>query len=259
MSKLKFQTLGSGPDIVMLHGWAMNSGVWGEFGDVLSRKYRLTLIDLPGHGVNADLKIDSVNDLLDELARITPSRAVWIGWSLGGMLAVQFAALYPARVSALLALSVNPKFVQSTDWRRAMPESEFDQFGSSLLTQPDETIRRFVALQCLGSGMSGAQVRTLQTKVLETRPSLDGMLSSLSWLAALDLRPALRSLEMPVLSMLGERDRLVPQAVSADWVALNSRIQVRLIAGAGHAPFLSSRAEVTSAAFEFLESHVART
>lgn len=243
----------------MLHGWAMNSGVWGEFGDVLSRQYRLTLIDLPGHGVNADLEIDSVNVLFDELARIAPSRAVWIGWSLGGMLAVQFAALHPAQVSALLALSVNPKFVQSTDWLRAMPESEFDQFSEALLTQPDETIKRFVALQCLGSGMSGAQVRTLQAKVLETPPSREGMLSSLGWLAALDLRPALRSLDMPVLAMLGERDRLVPQSVSADWEALNSRVEVRLIAGAGHAPFLSHRAEVVTAMSEFLESHVART
>ena len=52
MRKVYVETLGEGPDLVLLHGWAMHSGIWGSVRSQLAQYFRLHLVDLPGHGVS---------------------------------------------------------------------------------------------------------------------------------------------------------------------------------------------------------------
>ena len=44
------QTTGNGPDVVLLHGWGMNSDIWEDVIEELAGSYRITVVDLPGHG-----------------------------------------------------------------------------------------------------------------------------------------------------------------------------------------------------------------
>ena len=75
---------GSGPHLVMLHGWSMHSGVWHDLAERLAQRYTLHLVDLPGHGQSdwhdGDMQLDN---LLPALAQHTPDKARWLGWSLG--------------------------------------------------------------------------------------------------------------------------------------------------------------------------------
>lgn len=50
MTQLHIESLGHGPDLVLLHGWAMHSGIWSGVQDQLARQFRLHLVDLPGMG-----------------------------------------------------------------------------------------------------------------------------------------------------------------------------------------------------------------
>ena len=50
MNPLYSHTLGSGPDVVLLHGWGMHSGVWEDVVEALLDHHRVTVLDLPGHG-----------------------------------------------------------------------------------------------------------------------------------------------------------------------------------------------------------------
>jgi pimeloyl-[acyl-carrier protein] methyl ester esterase len=52
MRKVYVDTLGEGPDLVLLHGWAMHSGIWSSVRSQLAQYFRLHLIDLPGHGAS---------------------------------------------------------------------------------------------------------------------------------------------------------------------------------------------------------------
>ncbi len=52
-ASLHVEIRGAGPDLVLLHGWALHGGMWGPWIDELSRRARLHLIDLPGHGRSA--------------------------------------------------------------------------------------------------------------------------------------------------------------------------------------------------------------
>ena len=53
MSALHVEVRGSGPDLVLLHGWALHGGMWGPWLDHLATHRRLHVIDLPGHGHSA--------------------------------------------------------------------------------------------------------------------------------------------------------------------------------------------------------------
>ena len=50
MTKIHTETYGLGKPIVLVHGWAMHSGIWRLFARELAKHYQVTLIDLPGHG-----------------------------------------------------------------------------------------------------------------------------------------------------------------------------------------------------------------
>jgi len=49
---LYHQAIGDGPDVVMLHGWGLHSGVWAETATALAPEFRVTRLDLPGHDVD---------------------------------------------------------------------------------------------------------------------------------------------------------------------------------------------------------------
>ncbi|HEY1034206.1 MAG TPA: alpha/beta fold hydrolase, partial [Pseudoxanthomonas sp.] len=85
---MHIETTGSGPSLVLLHGWALHGGVFAPLVQRLSDRYTLHLVDLPGHGHSRDsdipLSLDATVDAL--LARTPP--AAWLAWSLGGLFAL---------------------------------------------------------------------------------------------------------------------------------------------------------------------------
>jgi len=74
----------------------------------------------------------------------------------------------------------------------------------------------------------------------------------------LDLRLALSRLKCPIKLVLGERDSLIPHTMEADARSLNSALEVVLIKGAGHAPFISHPVECEQAVMTFFESEKSR-
>ncbi|MDI1302222.1 MAG: pimeloyl-ACP methyl ester esterase BioH [bacterium] len=226
------------PHLVLLHGWGMHSGVWENFLPLLAPYFQVTVIDLPGFGKTAaDISPDG---FLHALPALVPAPALWLGWSLGGLLALEMAMLYPQRVRALCLLAATPCFVQREDWLTAMPASVFGGFCDALQEHPQATLARFLALQCKGSVSMKADIRFLQAVLAaEKMPSDKTLGEGLQQLACLDLREALRRLAMPVQVILGEKDSLIPVAVAGALQVLNPAVNVTVVDGAAHLPFVS--------------------
>ena len=112
-------TAGEGPALVAVHGWAMHSAVWSDFMDRLRERYRVTCIDLPGHGRSANVPVpDSLDGWAAACAEVAPPRAIWVGWSLGAQVALRFATRCPGRVERLVLFGATPRFEQAADWPR---------------------------------------------------------------------------------------------------------------------------------------------
>lgn len=234
-------TTADAPALVLLHGWGMHSGVWQHFIPLLTPHFHVRCIDLPGYGRSAHVAVpDSLETLADLLLTVAPARAVWAGWSLGGLVALAFASRHGVHVSHLALLAATPCFVQRKHWQCAMSPQDFEAFAASLRQNAAATLKRFLALQCRGSISGKADLRFLQGVAGAVPvPAVPALMKGLELLRAEDWRPVLPVLGMPLLCLLGEKDELVPVAVAAAVSVLQASVMVRVIPAAAHAPFVS--------------------
>ena len=78
--RLHNHTIGMGEDLLLLHGWGMNRAIWGGFPDALAERFRITLVELPGHGESEyDPACTSLDAWTEAALAVAPERAVWIG------------------------------------------------------------------------------------------------------------------------------------------------------------------------------------
>lgn len=246
------------PGLVLLHGWGMNAAVWAGLPPALSAAGSLVSIDLPGHGARpfppgaTDLDAWAAACLAQ-----APRRAVWLGWSLGGLVAMAAALRAPERVAGLILMTATPRFVRAPDWPAAMAAETLAQFHAGLLADPAATLDRFLALQVRGSEAARATLRTLRRELAE-RPAPNPLALGLGLdlLRDADLRPRLAGLVCPSLWLFGSHDALVPAAaapaVAALLPAAPGPTRVQVIRGAAHAPFLSHPAETGALIGAFL-------
>ncbi len=255
---LYVKTFGAGPDIVLLHGWGLHADIWEETTQRLATVFRVTLIDLPGHGRSAAM--DGTFDLgalAAAVAAVAPSRAVWLGWSLGGMVAMRLAIEHPERVAGLILVASSPQFVRSADWPHAMEMQVLEAFTQMLEQDYHDTLQRFLALQTLGSARGGETLRFLRELASRHRsPPPATLRSGLAILRDANLRPRLREIVCPVQLIFGQRDALVPLAEALDIKEIWPNARWHAIKGAAHAPFLSHPDDFFAVVDEFLHEQI---
>jgi pimeloyl-[acyl-carrier protein] methyl ester esterase len=234
---MHIETQGTGADLVMIHGWAMHAGIFAGFARALAPHFRLHLVDLPGHGYSRD---DTGSlDPAECARRIAGSvpRAIWLGWSLGGLVAMRTALDEADQVRGLVLISSSPRFVVSDDWTFGVQPSVFAEFGAGLAGDYRGTIERFLALETLGSDHARAELRALKADVFaHGEPTMSALTEGLRVLDATDLRADLSRIRAPSLWIAGRRDRLV-DADAMQWSAAQTGGRY-VECNSGHAPFL---------------------
>ncbi len=258
--KLNYLVYGTGKPIVLVHGWAMHSGIWGDFAQQLAHSHRVICVDLPGHGQSSVLEPFELAAISAALASTVANEAAcWLGWSLGATVALDFAHRYPERVSSLVLLSGNPCFCRSpvasltTAWP-AMNDQVLQQFAEQLRDNSQATLLRFLALQVLGSDHYKRLLAELKQSTAACPPPDSATLAGgLAILKQADLRAALADLVIPVMAILGGRDTLVPVAVGEAMRQIQPLLQVQVLDKAAHAPFLSHPQAVLALVRDFLD------
>ncbi|MBT6021836.1 MAG: alpha/beta fold hydrolase, partial [Candidatus Thioglobus sp.] len=106
-------TTGTGKDLVLLHGWGFNADLFNALIEKYQNQYRITKIDLPGHGRSKDVA-GGIDEWCDEIIKILPKNPILLGWSLGGLLAINIAT--KIQLSRLILIASSPNFVQNKNW-----------------------------------------------------------------------------------------------------------------------------------------------
>ncbi len=228
--------------LVLLHGWGMHSLVWDTIMPGLLATRPVVVIDLPGMGRSplpgGDFTLDF---LVEQVLRVAPPRALWLGWSLGGMVAARLAERFPDRVEALITVATNPCFVAREGWPQALSPQVLQHFRALYAEDAQGTLIRFLALQCKDSVTMKDDIRFLREIVFHHGlPASKALRCGLEILQDVDLRDTFTQVKTPTLHVLGEHDNLVPLTVREDLQALQPGAQVAVIAGAAHLPFLSA-------------------
>lgn len=241
--------MGSGPDMVLIHGWGMNSDVFEPITFLLSQYFRLTCIDLPGHGRSVgESWPEKLPVLVDQLLAIAPAPAVWLGWSLGGLLAIEAALKEPNSINRLILLASSPRFTRTDNWPCAISENELFQFMVGFDQTPLKTLLRFSAFQFQGVAEPVRGLRFLRNLLDRSiQPELPALKRGLKVLLETDLRRELADCTQPSGIILGERDALIPSCIGTELVSTIPGIRNIQIRGAGHAPFITHPKEVVSA------------
>jgi pimeloyl-[acyl-carrier protein] methyl ester esterase len=235
----------------------MHSGIWGDLPMHLAKHCRVTTLDLPGHGrsalnsdrgmINEDISL-SLSALTDSVAALCPGPAIWLGWSLGGLVALNAALLQPSKVAQLVLVGATPKFVQAPDWPHAMPVETFAEFAQGLARDYRATLLRFLSLQAGNSDSARALLKTLRTEMfIHGDPQPEALAAGLAILEQTDLRANLEKIRVPALVVHGSHDRLAPPAAGAYLAAQLPHAHYHCLEGAGHAPFLSHAAQFADA------------
>ena len=242
---LHVETTGRGPDLVLLHGWAMHGGVFAPLVEVLRDDFTVHRVDLPGHGLSRDSGIAlELEACVDAVAARVPADAAWCGWSLGGLVALQ-AARRGVPMRALAMLCATPCFVRRPDWPHGMPVDVFRGFADGLRDDWRGTLDRFLALEAFGSDHAREALRNLREALFARGEPAPGVLAEgLAMLEQADLRPALSGLALPAIWISGRRDRLVDPRAMAAAAALMPGAHHHVVEQAGHAPFLTHAGEV---------------
>ncbi len=116
---------GAGSPLVMLHGMGASSATWSGCRELLEQHHEVISMDLPGHGRSsvdddpAEYTRDRALGHLDELLASVSGRPILIGHSLGGYLALAFAATRPGVARGIVVLNTGPGYrdpVKREEW-----------------------------------------------------------------------------------------------------------------------------------------------
>jgi pimeloyl-[acyl-carrier protein] methyl ester esterase len=257
MSQIYQRTIGQGQPIVLVHGWGMHSGVWGDFAEQLAQHYQVICVDLPGHGKSGAIdKFNLVTVAAALVQAISVKNACWLGWSLGATIVLEVAKCYPDKVSHLVLLAGNPCFIQQIgdkgeQWP-GMPVGQFDLFSQRLQKDEKATLLQFLSLQVYGLKDMKNYLNSLRQKMANhLLPCRDILHSALAVLKHSDLRPHLATITQPMLWLLGEQDSLVPAQLGL-YLDKYPTIQVHIVKDAGHIVFLSHTSLTVAAVIAFL-------
>jgi pimeloyl-[acyl-carrier protein] methyl ester esterase len=253
--KLAADKIGQGEDLVMLHGWGMNSSVWRDFAERLADHYRVTMIDLPGHGRSPYAGQEQLQCWAESCLEVAPEQAVWLGWSLGSMVTLDAALQAPQRVKGILVVSGMPRFVQDEDWPHAMKLKTLEQFIELLGDDMSRALERFLAIQMLGSDLAVEVVRGLKSRLKERPdPNPEALQAGLELLKHCDLRDRLDQIACPSTWIYGSRDTLAPSGAAEILPQWLPEATTYTVERAAHTPFLSHPAETEKLLLASLEA-----
>lgn len=251
---MHIETRGHGPSLILLHGWAMHSGLFEPLAARLAGRFTLHLVDLPGHGHARDDDGALEPAVLGrELVARIPG-AVWLGWSLGGLVALRAALDHPGQVRGLVMVASSPRFVQGGDWPHGVRPSLFREFGDALGRDFRGTLDGFLALETQGSIEVTQELRELRAQAFQRGdPAPHVLQQGLRLLDRADMRDELATLRVPSLWLSGRRDRLVPPGAMAAAARLATGARSVQVDNAGHAPFLGAPDRVAGDVTTFID------
>jgi len=228
--------------LAFLHGWGQSARVWHGQREHFSQGWSVNMLNLPGHGGAADAPASEWVNILQ--ASLPEEPCVLVGWSLGGMLAMQLAAAFPQRIAGLVLVSTTPCFCNRPGWTHGCPDEVFRDSESGVKENTAKAMIRFFALilhVLHGDDLTRLEFNAIAKAAVDrTHPaSTDGLIHGLSLLRDLDLRNMLSDIDIPCLVMHGDQDAVVPLAAGEYLADHISGAALERFEGCGHAPFLT--------------------
>ncbi len=246
-----FSDTGAGPAVLLLHGFLENQLMWQPFiPDLAHKKQRVITIDLLGHGKSGcvgyvhtmEEHAQMVKALLDYLKL---RKAILIGHSMGGYVALAFAELYPEAVKGIM-------LVNSTTTEDNLERKE-NRDRAIIAVKQNHTafIKMAVGNLFSSKNREKLQVRIQQMQLEALKTSLQGIIASLEGMKVRkDRGGVLKRRTFPACIVLGEEDEILPIAPALS-TAKELNLEIMVLPD-GHMSFIENEADLLEAIQHFL-------
>jgi pimeloyl-ACP methyl ester carboxylesterase len=250
-TKISYSDTGKGNAIILLHGFLENQTMWLDLVPELSKKHRIITIDLLGHGESGCLGyVHSMEDnaaaVHSVLSKLRIRKAIFVGHSMGGYVALAFVELYPAAVKGLVLLNSTSKAdseERKANRDRAIKAVKKDYKGFVRLSianlfNPDHRER-------LVDEIEKVRVEALKTPLQGIVASLEGMK------IREDRETLIRSATYPILLILGKKDPVLNYEDGLKQIE-NTTVKLATFPD-GHMSHLENRAELLKVLLDFFK------
>ncbi len=212
-------------NLLFIHGFAATPKIW----DLQIKEFSKDFTVL----TNSD-DIEPEND------------TVVIGWSLGGIAAIDFYFNHKESVKALVLVSSFPKFLKSEDYKEGLSPALLRNLEKKLDVNIHSGLKFFYELVFPDKNMHHL-FRGMPT------PGRDNIFSQIHQLRTIDIRSRLSEIEVPTLLIHGDCDQIVPLK-SAEYMRQNIiSSELYIFEGVGHAPFLERAKYFNSCLRDFIK------
>lgn len=231
---IAYTKTGSGPAIVLLHGFTQDSRTWKRQIETLSKNFTVLAWDAPGAGLSADPAGNfTIKDWADCLAAILDSAGIKqahiLGLSWGGFLAQEFYHRYPQRVLSLILADTSP------GWTATLSDSIANIRLADCIRDSSLPANEFVAKYLPGmfsDSVSQELKKELTGIMLDFHPA--GFRLMATAIARADNRSLLQTIKVPTLIIWGDADKRAPLSVARQFHETIPDSKLEIISGAGH-------------------------
>lgn len=235
LSHLYSETYGRGPRIVLVHGFTQTRNCWGPIVHDLQIDHEVMVVDAPGHGRSreADADLWRSADLLVE----TGGPAIYVGYSMGGRMALHAALHHPDHVRALVLLGATAGIDDTDERTRRRKDDE------ALARQIEELgvadfLDRWLALPLFAGLTPETDCRTARLENDAT--ALAASLRAAGTGGQQPVWGRLGELDMPVLCLAGREDEKFRDLAARLSAAIGDSARAEWIEGAGHTAHLEA-------------------
>ena len=250
-TKISYSDTGKGEAVVLLHGFLENQKMWLDLIPELSKKHRVITIDLLGHGESGCLGyVHSMEDNADivkaVLSKLRIRKAVFVGHSMGGYVALAFAELFPKNVKGLVLQNSTSK--ADSEERKANRDraikavkQDYTTFVRLSITNlfSEENRKKMI------DDIEKVKIEALKTPLQGTVASLEGMK------IRKDRESILQSTNFPKLLILGKKDGVLNYEDNLKQIE-NSNVKLVTLPD-GHMSHIENREELKYILLDFLK------
>jgi 3-oxoadipate enol-lactonase len=244
---------GSGPAIVLLHGYPLDHHIWMGQTEALAAENRLIVSDFPGFGGNPSTSPFTIESLADGIHfMLTKRRAlpcVLCGFSMGGYVALAFARKYSKDLRGLILIDTraDADSPQAREGRAKAIELAKTEGSPAIAAQ------MLPKLLAEGAVAARPELARQVRKIMEACPSLTIQNALAAMRDRADSTDLLKQIAVPTLVIVGESDSITPPPVAEAMHAAIAGSQLAIIRGAGHLTPMEQPEQVNQAILRFLK------
>jgi pimeloyl-ACP methyl ester carboxylesterase len=238
--RISYEVNGSGPVLVLIHGFLESKTIWDEFTEILQKDFAIVAVDLPGHGESEMLdNIHSMQLMAETVKAVLEAekigKAVIAGHSMGGYVALQFAVDNSEMVNGLVLFhshanadtdeakenrrrTINIVNQNKGGFIRQFIPDLFDQKHVEKYTDAIQKLQDIAALmspEAIIAALSGMRDRPSQLQYLLVT-------------------------EIPVLFIIGKQDSRMPYTQLMAQAVIPSHSEILLLEDVGHMGYIEA-------------------